>query len=472
MNSSVSTANSKNNSVTSKLSEFIASASKATLDTRTIEKAKHHIVDTVAAMLSGTALHVGHSAMKALPSFGGLPEATVFGQSERYPAYWAAMFNAMLAHADETDDSHERSKTHPGCGIVPTALAMAQREKKSGLDFIRGVCAGYDVGARLTEALGAMSLNHAGTSTHAFGAIFGSGAAAGVLGNFDALQARRLLSYLAHESSGLSCWMAEHDHVQKAYVFGAMGAKNALTAAILCQSGWTGLDDAMEGPRTLFAARCEPGTARGMELPLVLGEEILGSNIKKWCVGSPAQAPLDCIESLLDRLPPHEDIASVRVEIRSDEAFIVDNRDMPNICLQHLVALYLVDRTLSFDSVHDLVRVDDPRVRAVRQRVTLVSSDALLKAGGRQAIMEIVTSSGEKLRKHVEHVRGTWGDPMPRSEVDAKARDLLAPIIAGSAMQDLLAGLWNLEHLTAAELDSLIAGTVHHHSDHSHPSKI
>lgn len=444
--------------ITRQLCEFLSDARHAPLAAPVIEKAKHHIVDTVAAMVSGTALHVGERALAALPAFEGRPEATVFGQGRRYPAYWAAMFNAMLAHADETDDSHESSKTHPGCGIVPTALAMAQRERKGGLDLIRAVCAGYDVGPRLTEALGAMALNHAGTSSHAMGAIFGAGASASVLAGFDQAQVRRLLSYLAHESSGLACWMAEHDHVQKAYVFGAMGAKNAITATVLVQSGWTGLDEAMEGPRTLFEARARPGTARGMGEPLSLGAEILGSNIKKWCVGSPAQAPLDCVEALLPQLPPAEDIESVTVEIRSDEAFIVDNRDMPNICLQHLVALYLVDRKLTFDSVHDQARLEDPRVRAVRSRVKLVASEALLRDGGRQAILQLHTRSGQVLHKHVRHVRGTWGDPMPRSEVDAKARDLLEPILGTQATVTLMDALWGLEHLDASALDAL----VHH----------
>ncbi len=446
--------------ITRQLAEFLAGARDATLEPPVIEKAKHHIVDTVAAMVSGTALHVGERALAALPAFEGLAEATVFGQVRRYPAYWAAMFNAMLAHADETDDSHESSKTHPGCGIVPTALAMAQRQRKGGMDLIRAVCAGYDVGPRITEALGAMALNHAGTSSHAMGAIFGAGASASVLAGFDPAQVRRLLSYLAHESSGLACWMAEHDHVQKAYVFGAMGAKNAITATLLVQSGWTGLDEALEGPRTLFEARARPGTARTMEEPLSLGAEILGSNIKKWCVGSPAQAPLDCVEALLTQLPPAEDIESVTVEIRADEAFIVDNRDMPNICLQHLVALYLVDRTLSFDSVHDPARIDDPRVLAVRSRVKLVASEALLRDGGRQAILTLQARGGQVLRKHVRHVRGTWGDPMPRAEIDAKARDLLQPVVGASATERLLQTLWNLEHLDAGELDTLVHQAV------------
>jgi len=442
--------------ITNKLCQFLDEARHGHLDERTIEKAKHHIVDSIAAMISGTALHVGKKAVNALPAFEGLPEATVFGQSKRYPAYWAAMFNAMLAHADETDDSHETSITHPGCGIVPTAMAMAQREKKGGMDFIRAVCAGYDVGPRITEALGAMALNNAGTSSHAMGALFGSGACASVLANFDSVQVRRLISYLAHESSGLGCWMAEHDHVQKAYVFGAMGAKNAVTATVLVQSGWTGLDEALEGPRTLFQARAQTAKGRSMDVPMALGDEILGSNIKKWCVGSPAQAPLDCVQALIPTLPKMDQIQSIVVEIRSDEAFIVDNRDMPNICLQHLVALYLVDRKLTFDSVHDVQRMEDPKVREARSKIQLVASESLMKSGGRQAIVTITTNEGQTLYKHVQHVRGTWGDPMPRSEIHEKAKDLLEPVIGAASADALLSSLWNLENLDASELDQVI----------------
>ena len=442
--------------ITNNLCAFLDNARHAQLDDKTIEKAKHHIVDTIAAMISGTALHVGEKAFKALPSFEGLPEATVFGQSKRYPSYWAAMFNAMLAHADETDDSHETSITHPGCGILPTAMAMSQREKKGGMDFIRAVCAGYDVGPRITEALGAMALNNAGTSSHAMGAIFGSGACASVLANFDSAQVRRLISYLAHESSGLGCWMAEHDHVQKAYVFGAMGAKNAITSVLLVQSGWTGLEEALEGPRTLFQARAQTAKGRSMLPPLVLGHEILGSNIKKWCVGSPAQAPLDCLQALLLSLPAMDQIKSISVEIRSDEAFIVDNRDMPNICLQHLVALYLVDRKLSFESVHDPKRMTDPSIKELRSKIKLIASEALMKSGGRQAIVNISTNDGQTFHKHVQHVRGTWGDPMPRSEIHEKAKDLLEPVIGAASTEKLLASLWNLENLDANALDQLI----------------
>jgi 2-methylcitrate dehydratase PrpD len=425
-----------------------------------IEKAKHHIVDTFAAMISGAALDVGRSALAAAPVFFGQEEATVIGLGKRLPAFSAAMFNAMLAHADETDDSHEKSTFHPGCAIVPTALAMAQRQKRDGRELIAGVCAGYDVGARFGEMLGGMALNHRGHSSHAFGALFGAGAAAGALAGFDDLHARRLLSYLGHEVSGLSCWMVDPDHVQKAYVFGAMAAKNALFATLLCQSGWTGIDDVLQGDRTLFEAYGRSEKGRTLDQPMRLGDEILTSNIKKWCVGSPVQAALDSLEALMESMPPADEIRDVQVEINANEAFIVDSRDMPNISLQHLTALYIVERKLTFESVHDFARMADPRIAGLRARVKLVANEDLQRSGSRQAIVTVTCRDGTVLRHHTENVRGTWGNPMPRVEVDAKARDLIGPLLGSSATSGLLDQLWSLEKLDAGQLDRMLALTT------------
>jgi 2-methylcitrate dehydratase PrpD len=129
---------------------------------------------------------------------------------------------------------------------------------------------------------------------------------------------------------------------------------------------------------------------------------------------------------------------------------------MPNVSLQHLSALYIVDRGLTFESAHDFARMNDPRIAALRGRVTLVPSEALQKSGGRQAIITIVTDEGKELRHHTRHVRGTWGNPMPRDEVDAKARDLIAPLLGAATTDQLLGQLWALETLDAKALDALL----------------
>jgi 2-methylcitrate dehydratase PrpD len=160
----------------------------------------------------------------------------------------------MLGHADETDDSHAPSLCHPGCAIVPAALAMAEREGRNGTAFLRAVALGYDVGTRLNMALHAYDFRDAGHSSHSFGPTFGAAAAAGALANLNADETRWLLSYAAQQCSGISCWMRDEEHIEKAFDFGGMPARNGVAAATMVATGFTGVDDAFTGERNFFIA--------------------------------------------------------------------------------------------------------------------------------------------------------------------------------------------------------------------------
>ncbi|HEX2929042.1 MAG TPA: MmgE/PrpD family protein, partial [Candidatus Binatia bacterium] len=139
--------------VMDRLSAYIAAALRRPLPPAVAEKTEHHILDTLAAMISGARLTPGKKAIAYAKTLGGVKEATVIGSRMITTAVNAALANGMLAHADETDDSHAPSLTHPGCGIVPAALAMAEREHRNGVALIRAVALGYDVGCRLTLSL-------------------------------------------------------------------------------------------------------------------------------------------------------------------------------------------------------------------------------------------------------------------------------------------------------------------------------
>src|SRR6185503_1610038 len=93
------------------------------------------------------------------------------------------------------------------------------------------------------------------------------------------------------------------DHIEKAFVFGGMSARSGVTAALLVQLGWNGVDDIFSGEDNYFQAYAPKGDP-GVLVEL-LGEryEITRTDIKKWTVGSPIQAPLDALDNLLRRRP-------------------------------------------------------------------------------------------------------------------------------------------------------------------------
>ncbi|MFP6870150.1 MAG: hypothetical protein VCE91_12540 [Nitrospinota bacterium] len=169
------------------------------------------------------------------------------------------------------------------------------------------------------------------------------------------------------------------------------------------------------------------------------------TNIKKWSVGSPIQAALDSLE-LLSReyaLKPDQ-IDRISVRMSDKESHVVDDRNMPDINLQHLLALLAVDGTLTFASSHDGERMNDPAVAEVRNKVALIPDSGLPR---RRPIIEIATADAQTMSHATPAVRGTPENPMPREEVEKKAIDLMGPILGASRSRELADTVWALERV-------------------------
>jgi 2-methylcitrate dehydratase PrpD len=429
------------------LASYIAQALRKPLPGPVVEKTKHHVLDTLAAMVSGSRLLPGRQAISFVSTLGGAKEACVAGSRIVTSAIHAALANGMAAHADETDDSHAASLTHPGCGVVPGALAMAERERRGGAALLRAVALGYDVGCRLTQSLDAYKFREAGHSTHSFGPTFGAAAAAAALAGLKPAQVRHALSYAAQQASGISCWMRDPQHIEKAFDFGGMPARNGVTAAAMVAHGFTGVEDVFSGERSFFVAY--PGEPEALVRGLGESFEIMNASIKRWSVGSPIQAPLDSLLLLIkENAVKADEVVRVVIRVAHQGANTVDNRDMPDICMQHMCAVMLLDGTVSFASSHDEKRMRDRRVLAIREKIELLGDDALSAAmPSRQGIVELELVDGRRLRHHTRAVRGTPGNPMTRDEVDAKSYDLVTPVLGRARARKLCDAVWNLERL-------------------------
>src|SRR5690348_1232522 len=208
------------------LSDYMASAKDRALPAPIVEHTVHHVLDTLAAMISGAELPPGRAALALARAEAGRPVATVVASSTVTGAVDAALVNGVLAHSDETDDSHSASQSHPGASIVPSALAMGEAVGISGRHFLRAVALGYDVGTRMTMALGGAAFRDSTRrSTHAYAGTFGSAAAAGCAASLDAQRMRWLLDYASQQAGGYAVWGRDTDHIEKGFVFGGMPAR-------------------------------------------------------------------------------------------------------------------------------------------------------------------------------------------------------------------------------------------------------
>jgi 2-methylcitrate dehydratase PrpD len=430
------------------LSSYMAAAKDRGLPPEVVEKAKHHILDTFAAMVSGSELPPGRAALALARVQAGRPVATIVGSSVVAGPMDAALVNGVLAHSDETDDSHGPSQSHPGASIVPAALALGEELGSSGEHYVRAVTLGYDVGPRLTMALGGITFrDESRRSTHAFSGNFGSAAAAGCIAGLTAQQMRWLLDYASQQAAGYAVWGRDTDHIEKGFVFGGMPARNGVTAALLVRSGWNGVDDVFSGEDNFFQVNAPKGNPAMLTDKLGERYEVVNTDIKKWTVGTPIQAPLDAVENLRKKRPfEADDVKAVAVRLAPSVGSVVDNRDIPDICLQHMVAVMLIDKTASFHAAHDKARMQDASVLRERSKVKYVPDAALTRLlPARVAIVEITFNDGTQLSDRVEAVRGTVRNPMPRGEVIDKARDLIGPVLGSATTQTLIDALLTVE---------------------------
>ena len=390
------------------VSTYMSEAGARALPEPVIEKTKHMILDTLAAAISGAQLPPGKFAIQFARAYGGEKISTV------------------------------------------AASTVGEKNGIDGVRFMRAVALGYDIGPRVTATLGKIQyMAESHRSTHAISGTFVSAAAAGCAASLNARQMRWLLSYTAQLASGIASWQRDTEHVEKAFDFGGMPAKNGVTAALLVEAGGSGVDDILSGVDNFFQAFVPKNDPAMLVDKLGERYEITRTNVKKWTVGAPIQAPLDALENLLKKHGFEPDVVKqVVVRVATNEAKIVNNREIPDICLQHLCAVMLVDKTVTFKSAHDTPRMKDPAILRQRAKVQLVPDEALERfLPRRAAIVEVTLMDGRTVTERVDDVRGTSENPMGRDEIIAKARDLITPVLGAAGFQKLSDRIFDLEHL-------------------------
>lgn len=413
-----------------KLYDYIFAAPQQKLPEKTEAKTRLHLLDTLVAIISGTTLPSGEVASGFARSLPSKPACTLIGTSRRIGVFEAALVNGMLAHADETDDSHLAGRFHPGCAVVPAAIAAAETNNTSSEVLLRAIALGYDVGARCNMALNVRDPSKAKFSTHCFGGLFGAAASSSACLNLDRKEINSLMSFTVQQASGLPYWNRDPDHIEKAFVFGGKGARDGLYSAFFATSKMTSPPDPLTGERGLFA--CFAEAPQPNKLVDRLGDvfEIDNASIKKWCVGSPIQSVLDAIEILIAEHPiDPAGIEKVSLTMPSDRIHIIDDASMPTVCLQHLVALMILRGDCTFSEAHDESLMTNSEILKIRGKIEIIKSDVLVSARpARQSIVNIKLSSGRELEHHAKVVHGTPQRPMTKENVAKKASSILASV--------------------------------------------
>lgn len=448
--------------LTGRLARYMVAARNRSLPPDAVLAAKHRLLDTLSAIVSGARLKPGEVAIEYVRQQAGLPEASVITTDIMTSAVNAAFANAMSGHADETDDFHPFTKAHPGCSVVPAALAMGEREGSSGEELLRAITLGYDLCCRFLVALRPALVRANHRSAEGYSSTFGATAAAASVARFDETQMRYAISYAVQQVSGVWSWVRDVEHIEKAFDFSGMGARNGVAAVTMIQAGFTGVRDALEGERNVLDALSTDPAPEEMVADLGSRFYIEETAIKTFPVGYPIQSPLAAFFTLRERHGlTANNVEHILVRLPEDGARIVDNRAMPDVNCQHIMAVALVDGVINFENSHSFERMSDPVVLAARQRIELVADpDLVVLEAPRSGFVEVTTRNGDRVSLFVSHAPGTPENPLDTEGVAAKARELMVPILGDAKTAAVIDRVNALEDLDdVRELRPLLAGT-------------
>jgi 2-methylcitrate dehydratase PrpD len=417
-----------------------------------VQQAKIVTMDTVGVLLAASSpKYVASEAMvKFVRQLEGKEEATVVGSDFKTSCVNAALANGTMANNIELDDSHPKSGAHVAAVIVPSALAMGEREKVDGKTFITSLVIGYDVDVRVVLGLNPSSLYKRGFHPSAVGGCFGSMATAGKILDLDTDILIRGFGLAGSQASGLMAWETDPTQMPKSFQMG-LATSNGVRAALLAQNGFSGPSAIFEGKYGVFGAFSDEYYLEELTDGLGKRFEITLTGLKQYSCCKFLHASLDSFLGITREhdLSP-EEISEVTIRIPTLGAPIIDNNELISHNAQYIIAVAAFDGNVTVDHIYEDRRTDS-KVANLSKRVKVVGDSELAKVFpgffSEPAVVEVVTKEGRRLIKRTDCPKGDPGNPLTPKEVEKKFKVLATTVTSEENAQIIIEMTNDLENV-------------------------
>ena len=133
------------------MAHALAAYSFARLSPEVVAKAKLCVYDLLSSALAAGEQPWSRQVIEVARrnSGGAAHGVAIIGTSDVVSLHDAALANGTLSHGLVRDDMHVGSVSHLGTVLVPTLLALSERARASGKDFLTALVAGYEVGGKV-----------------------------------------------------------------------------------------------------------------------------------------------------------------------------------------------------------------------------------------------------------------------------------------------------------------------------------
>ena len=449
-------------SLTREVAEFVYVTRYGDVPEAVVRSAKGFVLDGLGVILAGSTEKGSQIILSHVRRMGGRPEATIFGTGHTAPAPKAALVNGVDGHAMDYDDTQLSTSpdkvygllTHPTVPVLSAVLAISEKQKSSGKDFLLAYILGVEVECRIADAINRRHYQDGFHSTATMGGL-GAAMAVGKLLRLKVEALERTLGIAASMASGLR----ENFGTMTKSLHAGRSAENGVTAAQLAKAGFTSAHNILEAKRGFFNAMAggfdEDKIAGRLGKPYFMVEP--GISIKPYPSGTLSHPAQDLI---LEMVKKHDlrpgDIEKVDVGTNSNvpNALIYP---MPKTALEgkfsipFCMAMGVLERKAGIAQFRDR-KVREPKVVDFMKRVTLYVDDELEELGYDQvrSRIRIKLKDGRILEDRADVSKGHPLKPMTWDDLGEKFRDcarLVLPRQNGDKAIDLVGQLERMRNI-------------------------
>ncbi len=429
--------------VTRTLAAFATATGPEQVPAAVRHQAARCLLDTLGAALAGSRhADSGRMIQDVVAEFDEPPIATVIGSGMHKSAMTAALANAVMAHALELDDGSKHATYHPGCSIVPTALALGEEFVLSITHIARAIALGYEVSLRIGSAI---NPSHYLKGFHPTGTIahFGTTTTAGLLLGLSEDQLVNALGLAGSMASGVNQYEADGTIVKHLHPGNA--ARDGILAALMARKGFTAPEEIIEG--RLGFCHCFADECDCEAMTAGLGDEwqMLDIYFKPYCSCRYVHYAIECVNKVLENHPLRcEQIKRITVRTHRNAK---QGSDIPEFytplhartSIQHGISTILVNGNAGLAQYTDEAICDEQVCRMAR-RISVEFDEQLQQSypDPRPMVVEVETTDGTHHAARVDYAKGDARNPMSDDELCAKFRDVTDGIVPDDAAQAII----------------------------------
>jgi len=434
------------------------------MPTAIIEKAKLCILDTIGTALLGSQTQAAIKLNKVIGSLDSPKECTVIGAGYKTSRFHAAYINSMEAAYLDFDDGHRESGIHPGCIVVPTALATGEFVNASGAQVLEAVILGYEVAIRIGVATGIAQFKRRIDAPSTCG-VFGAAATAGKLLKLDEQELANALAIAGSQTPlSPSIWYYEPSMVKS--LPHALASQVGIFSAMLAKEGFLGPLNILEGRGGFCEVTCSP---EKYQLDKVTAE--LGVNwriIEVYFKFYPScRWTRSAVDAVFNIMHTHEikleEIKEIIVKTYSVAAQLSSrepkDETTARLSIPYNVAATLVYGELGLDQFNTDA-LNNPEVLKIARKVSVIADESYKNKypSARPTTVEIILKDGSRYVSHVDFPFGEPENPPTAEQIKHKFVKWVGRYTNQEKVQKILKIIENIEKLeNIDQLTSLLS---------------